>query len=662
MKKLLVLLLIRLMLPVYLPAQTHIIVGNINNTRYADGAPGADWAAKVANRFTDLNCQPGEVWVSSASGTALPASVLTFPNCSGTVVRFTQGAVFQHIGIVIPAGCFGCGIIGANQEHVKLQYHGSGTGIAYGGSSADTSYLILRGIEQDMGQATGTANGFVCTRCNYLQYDSEMTGVSSGQLGTGVLITATGTNAQAIHGDFWNLNVTGNWAIGFDSEGALINESNAHVFHHCNISRSTARPGTGTIGFKWGVNSGDGKIVYCDVESYDIGYEVDGKYLVGDVRTEANSIGINFGTSPSNTYANTLWQASFIDTTPYVYGGFENSVFDPIGFNCVPNLAGGGNCNFRNSYDGSLIINLQAGKTAEQTTGIQWSTHTGTNTWFAGQTAFDDFVINASGLGTALRVGAGTLILESPHTFQADAGINVTGAFSAWNNADTGYFEFLRAGATTDQLACKSYKDHVGTERWRSCNSAINDRLETDGSGNPWIRVPSGTKNVQFYGLLQQPVAATISSVSITSNVVTVTQGNSFYNGQHLTFAALGNATFLNGASVVVTSASSTQFTASFTHANYGPTAETTGVADPNQTDTAGLITITNPAVSASYTWTNVVQGANPPVCPITPLADPNALGGYWLTVTNTTLTISVHTTPGSSITFQYGPCIGNPN
>jgi hypothetical protein len=63
--------------------------------------------------------------------------------------------------------------------------------------------------------------------------------------------------------------------------------------------------------------------------------------------------------------------------------------------------------------------------------------------------------------------------------------------------------------------------------------------------------------------------------------VVTITGQNALSPGSQVLFNGLENATFLNGQIVTVVTASGTQFTANFTHAPYGPTAETTGTAQP---------------------------------------------------------------------------------
>jgi hypothetical protein len=77
---------------------------------------------------------------------------------------------------------------------------------------------------------------------------------------------------------------------------------------------------------------------------------------------------------------------------------------------------------------------------------------------------------------------------------------------------------------------------------------------------------------------------ADVTSVQIVSSTqrLTITANNSFPAGMQVRFLKLGNATFLNGQTVTVTISTATQFTATFAHADYGPTAETVGVAEPS--------------------------------------------------------------------------------
>lgn len=70
-----------------------------------------------------------------------------------------------------------------------------------------------------------------------------------------------------------------------------------------------------------------------------------------------------------------------------------------------------------------------------------------------------------------------------------------------------------------------------------------------------------------------------VTSTSVTSNVITVIANNSLVAGQLVLGSGFTTTTALNGQPLTVlpTGLSATQFTANFTHANYGPTSEAPG-------------------------------------------------------------------------------------
>jgi hypothetical protein len=80
---------------------------------------------------------------------------------------------------------------------------------------------------------------------------------------------------------------------------------------------------------------------------------------------------------------------------------------------------------------------------------------------------------------------------------------------------------------------------------------------------------------------------AFVTATAVASNVLTVTAVNNFTPGISVLLNGLTANTYLNGQTVVVTSATSSQFTATFFHANYVTTADT-GTAAP-----AAVLTIT---------------------------------------------------------------------
>jgi hypothetical protein len=124
-----------------------------------------------------------------------------------------------------------------------------------------------------------------------------------------------------------------------------------------------------------------------------------------------------------------------------------------------------------------------------------------------------------------------------------------------------------------------------------------------------------GGTSPSSYNIAQE----SITNVQVASGVLTITASNTLPVGAQVNFLNLANATFLNGQTVTITSASSTQFTAATTDANYGPAAETAGTANPlgvpvqnATTDTfqyqtaipvAGSATTAGTAISAQQSW-----------------------------------------------------------
>jgi hypothetical protein len=81
-------------------------------------------------------------------------------------------------------------------------------------------------------------------------------------------------------------------------------------------------------------------------------------------------------------------------------------------------------------------------------------------------------------------------------------------------------------------------------------------------------------------------VSASITAVTISSNILTVFCANTFTPGESILLAGLTNATFLNNVIVIVLSSSGTSFTAAFTHSDYPP-----GSGSSSDTGTASLVT-----------------------------------------------------------------------
>lgn len=96
---------------------------------------------------------------------------------------------------------------------------------------------------------------------------------------------------------------------------------------------------------------------------------------------------------------------------------------------------------------------------------------------------------------------------------------------------------------------------------------------------------------------------ATITNLSLTSNVATITATNTFTNGQYVDLTGLTTATWLNGQTVKLSSQSGSNFTFFFTHADY-PSAAETGSAKNVTSNTnplsQGRLNVAGSLVSAS--------------------------------------------------------------
>ena len=123
---------------------------------------------------------------------------------------------------------------------------------------------------------------------------------------------------------------------------------------------------------------------------------------------------------------------------------------------------------------------------------------------------------------------------------------------------------------------CSNYLGLIVTSMTRDLNGLVTVTEANHGYSNGdtiWI---GGTTPSNF-NIAQEAV----TSVQISSSTLTTTASNSFPVGAQVTFQGLGAATFLNGQTVTITGATSTSFTATFSHADYGPTSETAGTANP---------------------------------------------------------------------------------
>ena len=128
----------------------------------------------------------------------------------------------------------------------------------------------------------------------------------------------------------------------------------------------------------------------------------------------------------------------------------------------------------------------------------------------------------------------------------------------------------------TNKDACGGYAGAATASMIRDQNGLVTVTETAHGyqSGDViWV----GRSTPANYNIAQEK----ITSVKVTGSILTITATNTLPVGTVVTFHGLRKATFLNGKTVTITSSTATQFSASFSHANYGPTAETGGTASP---------------------------------------------------------------------------------
>lgn len=98
---------------------------SLSNVRFADQYTGGDVGAKINAASADLGSGHGEIWVTSAAGTAWLTSV-SLP--SNRTVRFFEGATYAGNGVTT----FMIGAVGTSGTHVtNVHIIGSGTGSTY---------------------------------------------------------------------------------------------------------------------------------------------------------------------------------------------------------------------------------------------------------------------------------------------------------------------------------------------------------------------------------------------------------------------------------------------------------------------------------------------------------------------------------------------------
>ena len=123
---------------------------------------------------------------------------------------------------------------------------------------------------------------------------------------------------------------------------------------------------------------------------------------------------------------------------------------------------------------------------------------------------------------------------------------------------------------------CSNYVGLIAASMSRDATGLVTVNEPNHGYSNGDVIWVGGTTPSTF-NIAQEA----ITSVQVASSTLTITASNTLPSGAQVTFQNLGAATFLNGQTVTITGATSSSFTATFSHPNYGPTTESSGTANP---------------------------------------------------------------------------------
>jgi len=198
-----------------------------------------------------------------------------------------------------------------------------------------------------------------------------------------------------------------------------------------------------------------------------------------------------------------------------------------------------------------------------------WSTIDSSNSgWFSAQSGSKKVNIIVEGIGDA----ASNCLLDNTCINPVTPYYVTTSSWAA--HTQSGNEDLLNA----NKDGCTNYLGLIATSMTRSATGLVTVTEANHGYSNGdtiWI----GSTTPSNFNIAQESVT-NVQVVSATSTL-TITASNSFPVGMQVTFQNLGAATFLNGQTVTITGATSTSFTATFANADYGPTAETSGTANP---------------------------------------------------------------------------------
>lgn len=541
-------------------------VQKLNNIVFADEQTGADWGAKVNAADAALGATAGEIWISQAAGTSAPAANVVIS--AKHVLRFIQSGGYSlgtH-SIVVSGGASDSAVIGS-PAGTLLTYTGSGSAIVVGTTSTDTLRVLIQNIQLQLQGAASTAVGISCFRSwwpivrDCMVLSNNLGSVVNGQ--TAMLFDGTGgqsvyVNIQApiIAGSFTN-------GIVFQNLGGL---DSSIIGGSLNCETVTVQSGSTAISYD--STCGANRILSTDMEGWGTAIYCNGQANLFNARTELCNINVNFDTSSRGNF----FEGTALNT-PTDLGTFNQWILSP-------------------ATGQAIGTKLQA------------------------------LTVAGPGGGSAapLSFSGGVSIYEdSPGSAIAQRNGTTAQEFRLYTSLSSPNFQFLDfagnyAGGQPG-ISVRGGGSFTASDFFLAALGSGSIRMQT-----PWVLqpvavagTPSASTNVSspagnFQGSYVS-ATATITSTSVTSNVVTVVCTNSLVAGNFVTLSGLTTSTFLNGQTLIVLSAglSSSQFEASFTHANYSATSDT-GTASKTGTDLWTLQNVlgsgTNPTSSLTVSHT----------------------------------------------------------
>lgn len=233
-------------------------------------------------------------------------------------------------------------------------------------------------------------------------------------------------------------------------------------------------------------------------------------------------------------------------------------------------------------FNGSAYLAILANSNAQpdlnHDTGVAEGSGNGSNVWTL---ISENFVFNAS-----LGVGAGWGSFSAKQLNNTSLGN--AGVIGPITTSAAGQIGFL--------VSCQS-TDNVQAAGWTKifadgfADGAYVKTFPTISTINDTIATSRAAQLLLFNGQWSKSLTLSITSVKIVSNVVTCQCVNNFLVGTQVLINGLTGAGFLNGQTFVITAVTPTSFQFSFTHADYGPTADSGSATNLPYLQYSGLIT-----------------------------------------------------------------------